>query len=171
MTFVHPNGAARSGSARIRILGCDPPPPRRRGPNWHLLGACAVAAVAGVGIAVAGQGLFPQILDDASPDVAPPRTMEVMGQVSLGARMPNEQVLRVMSAISADFPAAARHARRTAAAQPVRTAPASSATTTASPTSTPVTVTAPNPPATSKAVIGPEQPLNPASPNSLTDSP
>lgn len=170
MTIVHPNGAARPGSARIRILGCDPPPPRRRGPNWQLLVASAVAALTGVGIAVAGHGMFPQIPAESSPDVAARRTMEVMGQASLGARMPNQQVLRIMSAISADFPAAARHARRTAAAQPVRTAPASSATTTASPGSTPVTVTAPEEPA-SKAVIGPEQPLNPASPNSLTDSP
>lgn len=170
MTFVHPNGAARSGNARIRILGCDPPPPRRRGPNWLLVGACAAAAMAGVGIAVAGRGLFPQIPDEASPDVVAPRTMEVMGQASLGARMPDRQMLRIMSAISADYPAAAHHAQRTAPAEPVRTAPGVAASTTSSPGYTPVTTTAPRPAATT-VVIGPEQPINPASPNSLTDSP
>lgn len=171
MTFAHPSGAARSGNARIRILGCDPPPPKHRGPNWALIGACAAAAVAGVGIAVVGQGLYPQIPEEASPDVAGPRTMEVMGQASLGARMPDGHVLRVMSVLSTNYPAAARHARRTAPAAPAPPATAPITTTqTTSPSHTRVTSTAPAPAAT-RAVIGPEQPINPASPNSQTDSP
>ncbi len=175
MTFAHPNGAARP--ARIRILGATPPPPPpRRGPSRPLLAACVVVAALGVGITLL---LRPQISEEPSPTVAPSGSIDLMGLMNLGARMPDQRALRVMGIDSPDFDAAARIA---AAREHVVQAPygtSSPTTTTTAPVeSVPAPATRPNPatgtgtsPTSPEASSnGPDQPPNPATPNFLDQS-
>lgn len=169
MTFAHPSDAARPVNARIRILGCDPPPPKHRGPNWPLLGACVAVAVAGVGITLAVRGGHPQNAQPAVTQAAIPATMEVMGNADLGARRPDPRAFRPLSAISADFASAARVAARQATtavpvspAKPWRAGPTQ---TPAPVASTPLRATS----APATTVVGPELPPNASNPDSPLD--
>lgn len=166
MTFVHPSGSARP--ARIRILGAaPPPPPPRRGPNRALLAACAVVAALGVGTTLL---VRPQMSDDPSPEVISGETIVPMGLLNLGARVPDARALRVMDFDSPDFNSAARveQARRRVALTPApnNEPPASSRpmVTTTVPSSTGSPVGTP-----STTTSGPDQPPDPASPNTFLD--
>jgi len=167
MTFVHPTGAARP--ARIRILGTTaPPPPPRRGPRWGLLAACVVVAAFGVGTTLL---VRPQIADDPSPAVFTGETIDVMGGLNLGARMPDARTLRVLSISAPDYDSAARIAaarqRVTVVNSPTTgVVPAVSSPVAAGTTPTPAQQSPSTAPAT---VTGPDQPPNPASPNTLLD--
>ncbi|MEZ5186441.1 MAG: hypothetical protein R2720_11900 [Candidatus Nanopelagicales bacterium] len=180
MTHVQPSGAGHNSSARIRILGCEAPPPPKRNFNRRILAACAGAAVLGVGITLAGRALYPQNV--AAPPAQPPSTVKIdlMGQASGGARLTNAHTYSVMvSATKTNMSAAARYAR----AQ-TRTADTDTRTSPVDPGTAPAPVSAVNPvstPSTSGTVqkqtaststspIGPEAPQDPTNPNSQIDA-
>ncbi|SRR5690606_15446649 len=165
MTFVHPNSAARP--ARIRILGTTPPPPPpRRGPNRPLLVACLVVAALGVGITLLAR---PQITESPSQQPLGSETIELMGHMNLGARLPDARTLRVLSIHSPDFDSAARVAaareRATQAPQVVR-APSAL---TPPPTTGYVPSTTKTTPPVAATSTGPDQPPDPATPNTTLD--
>jgi len=170
MEFAHPGASARPASARIRILGQEPPPPRRRGPNWALVAACLVVAGAGVWTTLE---LRPQTADQPFPAAPVTGSIDVMGLADLSARRPDDHTSAVLQRVRADFVAAARLAHR----QQTMRATVPAAATAADP---PVTSTghqspwtpAPTDGVASSAgptVVGPEQPHNPASPNTALD--
>lgn len=172
MTFAHPNAAARP--ARIRILGTTPPPPPpRRGPRGALLVACVVVAALGVGITLLAR---PQMSEDPSPEVVVSGTINLMGLLNTGARMPDERTLRVLRVVSPDFTTAARidaarrHVARgqtpTTVTPPAVTAPTVSAPDT---TGTAPTVTRTTPGTPQSTSTGPDQPPDPTSPNTFLD--
>ncbi len=165
MTFVHPNGAARP--ARIRILGTTPPPPPpRRGPNRPLLVACVIVAALGVGITLL---VRPQITERPSQQPLTGETIELMGHMNLGARLPDARALRVLGFHSPNFDSAARvAAARERSTQAPRVVRAPSAVT-SPPTTGYVPSTTTRTPPVAATSAGPDQPPNPASPNTTLD--
>ena len=170
MTLAHPNGAARP--ARIRILGAaPPPPPPRRGPNRGLVLASVLVAAFGVGITLL---VRPQISDDPSPTVMSGETIDLMGMLQCGARLPDARTLRVLRTDSPDFPSAARFAAArervpevssdTSVPQAVSSSVGPPAAPTATNGSTPAAPTT-----TAPTTAGPDQPPDPASPNTSLD--
>lgn len=170
MTFAQPGAPARPATARIRILGQEPPPPPRRGPNWTLLAACVAVAGAGVWMTLE---LRPQNGDRPLQTTPVTGSIDVMGLADLSARRPDDHTSAVLQRVRADFVAAARLAHR----QQTMRATVPAAATAADP---PVTSTghqspwtpAPTDGVASSAgptVVGPEQPHNPASPNTALD--
>jgi hypothetical protein len=171
MTFAHPGASsARPASARIRILGQEPPPPRRRGPNWTLLAACVVVAGAGVWTTLE---LRPQTAEDPFQATPVTGSIDVMGLANLAARRPDDHTTAVLHRVRADFAAAARLAERRQATPATASAAPTAAVTpfTSTRAQSPGTPAAADDPASSGdlTVVGPEQPPNPASPNTALD--
>lgn len=121
MTFAPPSEPRPS--ARIRILGCEPPPepprPARR-LNAGLIAACAIAALTGIASAVLARELFPQNPPTASaPPVAPQivddEPVDVGGTAMIHTRPTSPQIARMVRGPQmTPLPAAARHAARAA---------------------------------------------------------
>jgi hypothetical protein len=111
--------------------------------------------------------------------VAPGGSIDLMGLMNLGARMPDPRVLRVMGLDSPDFDSAARiAAARERVVQTRRDTSIPAATFTAPAEAGPAPITGTNPATgttTPAASIegshgGPDQPPNPATPNYLDQS-
>lgn len=109
-------------TARIRILGCDPEPPRRRRlPVRHFLAVLSVLAVGvtGVAVALAWSGGRPQTAEVPAAPALADTTIGIMGSAVPAAWHQSARLhRRVHTAVTADLPAAARFAHR---AQPQNT--------------------------------------------------
>jgi hypothetical protein len=178
MTYAQPGGPARPANARIRILGCDPPPPRRNRPVRPLLAACAAVAAVGVGMTLAARQLYPQIQPTTTGDVVVLGSIDVMAHAEPATTTPGHRVRPLVSLVRADYPAAARFAARAQTAPDhtgaVPTAPTSSYR---APADTAAVVTpqhsASQPTATTPdtTAVGPERPPDPTDPNAQIDTP
>jgi len=179
MTYAQPGGPVRPANARIRILGCDPPPPRKSGPNRALLVACAAVAVLGVGITLAARQVYPQIPQTATADVAVLGSIDVMADAGRTTITPDPHVRPFVTVNRPDYPAAARFAARSLVAGenrrvPPATVPASTyrypgVTSSVVPPQTPTTQPAASTGDTTS--VGPEQPPDPTDPNAQIDTP
>jgi len=185
MSTVHPRAAAPS--ARIRILGCEPPPPPRRRIPWKFVIACVVTATLGVALAVgvrhllrppepAGVVTTPLGLRAGVNARAFPPTGALAGTLRASAPRPQMQ-----SAARAErrLRAAMRRAREAAARQsaPVQVPPASPAWQGGAPGSNtvdqqaPQGAPAPTAPMAADAVTRPDLPPDPTDPNAQIDGP
>lgn len=103
-------------TARIRILGCDPEPPRRRRlPVRHFLAVLSVLAVGvtGVAVALAWSGGRPQTAEVPAAPALADTTIGIMGSAVPAAWHQSARLhRRVHTAVTADLPAAARFAHR-----------------------------------------------------------
>lgn len=166
-------------TARIRILGCDPPPPPRRRVNWFLVAGCSAMIVAGVGITLSARALHPQIVAQPPAPVVMTGKLDAMGSVNTAAARPTRDIHRAMrAAVTSDLPGAARYAARTepwpapvtgGVAGRVSTAPVQVAS--GSTPSLPTSQSAPAPASPRRVVIGPEQPPGPNSANMTVTGP
>ncbi len=179
MTYAQPGGPVRPANARIRILGCDPPPPRKSGPNRALLVACAAVAALGVGITLAARQVYPQIPQTATGDVTVLGSIDAMADAGRATITPDHHVRPFVTVNRPDYPAAARFAARSLVADESRgvapaTVPASTYRSPAgtAPHLTPQTSAA-QPAATTgdTTTVGPEQPPDPTDPNAQIDTP
>jgi len=168
MTFAQPGAPARPATARIRILGQEPPPPPRRGPNWTLLAACVAVAGAGVWMTLE---LRPQNGDRPLQTTPVTGSIDVMGLADLAARRPDNHPTALLHRVTADFAGAARLAHRRQATPAVRDESAPSPLVTASSTGAqPAWTPSPADASASRpTTVGPEQPPNPASPKTALD--
>ncbi len=180
MTYAQPGGPVRPANARIRILGCDPPPPKKSGPNRALLAACAAVAAVGVLITLAVRQVYPQISQTPTGDVAVLGSIDVMADTERATIAPDHDGRPFVTFTVPDYPAAARFAARSLVADESRgvapaTVPASTYQSPAgtAPDLTPQTSAA-QPAATTTVdttSVGPEQPPDPTDPNAQIDTP
>lgn len=127
MSFVQP-----SGNARIRILGCETPPPTRRRPSLRLVLTVVTVAAIGVLAALASRSLIPapSVPVAAGPGPGPLAVeLGVTAIAASAAQEPSRLVHKtIRAAATVDMAAAARvEARRNRSKQvsPAIPAPAS----------------------------------------------
>lgn len=140
-------GTSRDTTARIRILACEPEPPaaQPRSRSWPIWTLVVATAVAGAGVTWTLLQPNAESTAAATPPVAHAAVPAAAnGSANIATFRTNSRVARRMAAAaSADLPAAARYAKRTA---PVFTAQAPAATpATVNNWTAPTTVQAPQP--------------------------